>query len=665
MTRRIILGLGAGQCGLQLLAKTLNSQRDTAVSFEQWPLLPWRREPDAPGIRDRLARILATRKPRVVGDVASFYLPYVEEAVDFDSSIRMICLKRPQDEIVAGYCSALDKNPRCAVNHWAEEPGPGWQHDPFWSRIFPQYDTQDRVEGARRYWDEYYSLADELANRFPDQFRVYDTDVLTAEAGVREVLGFAGFSAEEQVVITGMRNFSGPPVVPAVNVPARPPLHPMDPRKCVILVPFAGFIHPACDEALKELERRGYEVRRVGGYAAIDQGRNQMATDALLEGYDETIWIDSDVGFHPNAIDQLRSHGLPIVAGVYPQKNKLALACHVMPGAPSMTFGKHGGLTELLYAGTGFLLIRREAYLTIQRKLKLPTCNERFGHAMIPFFQPMIRKIEEGYWYLAEDYAFCQRARDCGFRIMADTSIRLWHIGYAQFGWEDAGIERSRFQSFTLNFGEKPASTLQGASVESQPALDNFIREHAWPEQKPLAAPFPERNWLFPGTRELLSRSITPASRLIVEVGSWTGRSTRFLASAAPAATIIAVDHWNGSEEHRNDPELAECLPRLYETFLAECWEQRSRIIPVRADSRVGMQQIAEAGLQPDLIYLDADHRFESVRDDLIAALDLFPHAAIVGDDWDWEGVRQAVNFVAQDRGLRFETAQTGWKIMR
>jgi hypothetical protein len=62
----------------------------------------------------------------------------------------------------------------------------------------------------------------------------------------------------------------------------------MDPRKCVILVPFSGFIHQECEDALKELERRGYQVRRVGGYAAIDQGRNQMATDALRDGFEET-----------------------------------------------------------------------------------------------------------------------------------------------------------------------------------------------------------------------------------------------------------------------------------------------------------------------------------------------------------------------------------------
>ncbi len=204
---------------------------------------------------------------------------------------------------------------------------------------------------------------------------------------------------------------------------------------------------------MKELERRGYQVRRVGGFAAIDQGRNVIATDALMDGFEETLWIDSDIGFHPDSVDQLRSHPHPIVAGIYPQKGKRALACHVMPGSPSMVFGKRGGLVELLYAGTGFMLVRREVYLTIQRKLKLPVCNERFGHPMFPFFLPMIRPIEDGYWYLAEDYAFCHRARQCGYRIFADTSIRLFHIGNHRFGWEDAGMERPRFGTFTLNFG--------------------------------------------------------------------------------------------------------------------------------------------------------------------------------------------------------------------
>jgi|SRR5208282_4570422 len=65
---------------------------------------------------------------------------------------------------------------------------------------------------------------------------------------------------------------------------------PMDPRRCVVMVPFPGHIARQCQFALEELQRRGYDVCRVGGYAAVDQGRNQMATDALAAGYEETFW---------------------------------------------------------------------------------------------------------------------------------------------------------------------------------------------------------------------------------------------------------------------------------------------------------------------------------------------------------------------------------------
>ena len=194
----------------------------------------------------------------------------------------------------------------------------------------------------------------------------------------------------------------------------------------------------------------------MGGYAAIDQGRNQMATDALIDGFEETLWIDSDIEFHPDAVDQLRAHGRPLCCGVYPQKGRRALACHVLPGTQQIVFGRAGGLKELLYAGAGFLHVRRQVYLRMQYRLDLPVTNERFGAPMIPFFQPLLHPLEDGTWYLTEDYAFCERARQCGFQIMADTSIRLWHVGSYTYGWEDAGLERERTGSFTLHLGPKP-----------------------------------------------------------------------------------------------------------------------------------------------------------------------------------------------------------------
>ena len=313
-----------------------------------------------------------------------------------------------------------------------------------------------------------YITAEQLQTQHPENFRIWDAEVLASSAGVREVLTFAGIPASDQVIVLGQR----PSDANGSTVHASIPMQPVnssrtEPRKCAVLVPAYGPIHPDCEASLKVLEQRDYPVRRVKGYAAIDQARNQMATDALREGFDETLWIDSDIGFDPDAIECLRSHNLPIVCGIYPKKGQPALACHVLPGTKSVTFGEGGGLIELMYAATGFLLVRREVYLRIHRHFNLPVCNERFARPLIAFFQPIVRTIDDGYWYLAEDYSFCHRAREAGLQIMADTSIRLWHIGEGCFGWEDAAGQTQRQASFTLNLEKSTES--DSSSLSSLP----------------------------------------------------------------------------------------------------------------------------------------------------------------------------------------------------
>ena len=80
----------------------------------------------------------------------------------------------------------------------------------------------------------------------------------------------------------------------------------MNPQSCIILVPFATHITPPCEQGLIELQRRGYTVQRVGGYAQIDFGRSQMATDALAAGFDETLWIDADIEFQPDNVGETK-----------------------------------------------------------------------------------------------------------------------------------------------------------------------------------------------------------------------------------------------------------------------------------------------------------------------------------------------------------------------
>jgi hypothetical protein len=228
------------------------------------------------------------------------------------------------------------------------------------------------------------------------------------------------------------------------------------PAECVVLVPVGGAVDAGCEEGLRELERRGYPVWRYRGYSAVDAARNQMASDALAAGFAELMWIDSDIVFDPNDVDRLRAHNLPFSCGIYPKKGPREFACEFLPNTPAVRFGRHGGLTEVRYCGFGFTHTRKEVFVAVHQKLGLPVCNRRFGTALVPFFQPLVVNEPSGPWSLSEDYAFCERARQCGFAVMADTSIRLWHVGSYRYGWEDAGGARERFPDFTFYLSGAP-----------------------------------------------------------------------------------------------------------------------------------------------------------------------------------------------------------------
>jgi hypothetical protein len=454
--QRVIFVVGTGRCGMVSLLELLGRQPGVRATLDEQPLLPWEPPPGRNLAAGRIARIRRQRGPGVLVDAGSFYLNYVEEAIRAEPGLTVLAIQRPREEVVASFERFLDRRKPLRVDHWSRSPAPGMMYDPLRTFCFPRYDVPDRAEGVRQYWDEYASRLAELERRYPEKVKVFPMrETLHTERGQRAVLDFAGFPRAAQVIEPGLR--FDRPHLPPPRPPADPrSSDPLDPGRCVVLVPYLGFIHPPCENGLRELEKRGYVVRRAGGFSAIDQGRNQLATDALVDGFEETMWIDSDLEFSADAVDRLRSHALPITCGIYPQKGRRALACHVLPGSSQLVFGKQGGLQEMLYAGAGFLHVRREVYLAIQYGLPLPVTNERFGSPSIPFFHSIVHPVEDGLWYLAEDYSFCERARRCGFRVVADTTVRLWHHGTYPYGWEDSGVECERTASFTLHFPAGP-----------------------------------------------------------------------------------------------------------------------------------------------------------------------------------------------------------------
>lgn len=190
--------------------------------------------------------------------------------------------------------------------------------------------------------------------------------------------------------------------------------------------------------------------------------------------------------------------------------------------------------------------------------------------------------------------------------------------------------------------------------------------KYRWPEKKPNL----EKNaqgWFTKEAAQILGKYLNEETKIVVELGSWFGKSTRHILEAAPNALVIAVDHWKGSKEH-NERIDTEKLKKLYGTFLVNCWDYQDRLIPLKTYTQKGLEEIAEEGLVPDLIYIDAAHDYKSVMADIQKSVALFPTSQIVGDDWNWgkgKPVRKAVLECANLYGFEMGILNNTWEYIK
>lgn len=409
-----------------------------------------------------------------------------------------------------------------------------------------------------------------------------------------------------------------PPVLvspPAVVVP--PPVS-LDPARCVVLVPVGGSIDPGCEDGLRELERLGYPVRRVRGYSAVDAARCQMATDALADGFDELMWIDSDVAFDPADVTKLRAHGRPFTSGIYPKKGQRQFATAFLPGAQRVRFGPHGGLLDVLYCGFGFTHVRRAVFDAVRTRLALEECNRGFRQPLVPYFAPLVAADGRGDpWYLNEDFAFCERARRCGFVVKADTTVRLWHVGAYRYGWEDAGRDVARFADYTFHLTDADARV---------PA--------------PAAPPVPPRagfsaDWFDRHVADWVKFLGPQAGREChaLEVGVYEGRSTVWLLENVlthPAATVTCVDTFGGGAEHAGTD-----LAGLEARFRANTAKYGEKVVVRKGRSENVLRGLPRG--RYDFVSIDGSHEAADVLADAVLSWPLVrPGGRVCFDDYGW-----------------------------
>lgn len=163
----------------------------------------------------------------------------------------------------------------------------------------------------------------------------------------------------------------------------------------------------------------------------------------------------------------------------------------------------------------------------------------------------------------------------------------------------------------------------------------------------------------------LLSSLNLPSNPLIIELGSWMGGSANVLCDAHPDATVVCVDTWEGSVEHRGNPFFEPFLENLQDAFFHAVWPHRERVIAIRDLSWNGLQMVHDAGVKADMVYVDASHQRKDVLKDLETARRLFPGAIIIGDDWHWPGVVYAVTTFCRRHNLHVVHGEKTYQIVQ
>jgi hypothetical protein len=191
------------------------------------------------------------------------------------------------------------------------------------------------------------------------------------------------------------------------------------------------------------------------GDALITRARASLISQFLDDpSATHLLFIDADIGFEPEQVLRLMQCGAEMCAAVYPVKRidwdkvkKTIDGARPNPAAASLQYVfevedpdaviAKSGFIKVRYAGTGFLMIRRQAlekmcaqYPLLQYKRDHSIDAAAASGKRFALFECM---IDEDGTYLSEDFAFCKRWTDMGGEIWADLDSKLHHVGPMTF----------------------------------------------------------------------------------------------------------------------------------------------------------------------------------------------------------------------------------------
>ena len=212
--------------------------------------------------------------------------------------------------------------------------------------------------------------------------------------------------------------------------------------KTLIAVPCFDMIHTDFMRCLIDLEKPDGTMYTVMRNTLIYNARNFIAKNAIEQGFDRVLWLDSDIVFEPDTLIRLSEHldnGLEYVSGLYflrkiptgpiiysdvwynVKDDVVNTGAHWMEEYPE-------GLFEIAASGFGCVMTSVELLKKLQNKYGAP-------------FTPMMG--------LGEDLAFCWRVKQAGIKMYCDSTIKCGHI--AQVIIDESVFQKQQKESAEKN----------------------------------------------------------------------------------------------------------------------------------------------------------------------------------------------------------------------
>ena len=199
-------------------------------------------------------------------------------------------------------------------------------------------------------------------------------------------------------------------------------------RKVAICTPIHRYTHADFTSSLIKTIRSAPNPDDIAwlnmvGNANLAQARNILVSEAINLGLDDIVFIDSDIGWEPEAFNALFDvpEDVEIVAGAPQRRDQKAVKfCSILDGKNR----KHGRLVSGI-AATAFMRIRTDVFKKLQyaEKYKYNNGETRAWFDYVRYYD----KEQDLSGFINEDFYFSVKSEQENIISWIDPEIQLRH----------------------------------------------------------------------------------------------------------------------------------------------------------------------------------------------------------------------------------------------